>query len=103
MHSEIPSSWYDEANKSDLIVIDSYDRCMLPRILYFINNEKDIFVGDIHKLKDPESYNNIVVMYLIKKSNNHQEQFNLPFHVLNGTEKYSDTDKDFYFIDSYVK
>ncbi len=103
LHSEIPSSWYDEANKSDLIVIDSYDRCMLPRILYFINNEKDIFVGDIHKLKDPESYNNIVVMYLIKKSNNHQEQFNLPFHVLNGTEKYSDTDKDFYFIDSYVK
>ncbi len=99
---EILGEWYTEANKADLLVIDTYDRCLLPRTLYFIGNDKKVFVGDIKKMKEDSTFKKVVVFYLIndKKTVDHQP---LSGYELIKKEKYLKSENHPYFMESYKK
>ncbi len=99
---EIPMSWYAEANNADLLVIDSYDRCLLPRTLHFIDNNKNLFVGDAKKMKKVDSYNRIVLFYLINEDKENQYPI-LPGFKLIKKDKYPDSQNHFYYMESYQK
>jgi hypothetical protein len=100
--AELPFSWYDEANKADLVAIDDYDRGMLPRTIYFIHNNRSLYVGDIPRLKDYDSYKKIVVFYLDNKKTTTGHTPLAGYHLIRTEKCYNELHYP-YFLESYEK